>query len=538
MFFKLLWLLIKANIRPASKRTGRSIGMIIASIFGILVLFGLFLPISIMAFNVIEKEQSVYILGAITVMVLFLSVMFGLRVAYGLLGASRDLPFLLSLPLKSSTIFAARISLGYLSELGTVLMMMLPFVIGYLVVYGTITSVFSAILVLLLMPIISLTIATLLTLILLRISKVFHIGEGFFMVINTMLTIALTVGISLFSQKISMGSSADMSNMLSGFIETAAHVSSSFLPALWAAEGIVRPFQGGFWLFVLLNIILGAFTCYLGGRLYRHGSQMTVETKGKKKKKQGLHNNVRQKSLFGAIIQKDIRVIMRSPTFAMNLFSLLIAGPIAVFAMSFSWNSASSGTAANDFMNLNGSIGFYMIFGFVFFIGSLNTIASTAMSREGRAAWIDLIMPVTAQKQITAKLLLAMIVGLIESLVLICIFVFVMKVSLSVAIWGGIAGIAASFAPQIICALPDLWHPKLKWESEREAMKNNFNALIGMLFSLLLVIPHVILFVILRDSLRASVIGSIILSVLELTIVFILMPRISKKALAGWQQEL
>ena len=534
MYIRLLKFLIQATTRvdTTDKRAAsRNIGRIIGGTVLVIFMFALFVPISLLLFKAIGPEKSASVLGAFLAAFMVMALIFGLRIGYGLFGPSRDLPFLFSLPIPRMTIFAARMSMGYFSEMLTVFAMVLPVFIGYWIVYGTVSSVMASIIILLLLPALSLSIASLLTLFVLRFARALHVGEGVFVVLNTVVMLVWILGVQFLSQYIGVSAGIGLENNIDQLSDTMARVGGMFPPAMWAANGIVQPFGGSFWLFILICAITVALVCFIGGRIYKHGVQLTTETKRKSKSPQ--HIQYGRNNVIGAILKKDIRVILRSSTFAMNLISSLIAGPIAIFAMTFSFQAGGSSSA--EIFGMEDNLFFYMAFGFIALMASINTVGSTAMSREGRSLWIDLIMPVSPWKQIFAKLLLGQIIGFLESCILIAIMVLGMRMPVGIAVPAGLAGVLASIAPQVISAWPDFLNPKVRWASEREAMKNNFNALVGMLFSFLMFIPHIVVFIVFASSLPLSVVFSMAISAVEIIVIFLVLPKMAKNAFKGWQ---
>ena len=535
MYVRLLSLLIRSGIRTdkTNKKTmSRTVWSMIGGIILVIFVFALFVPVSMVLFSVVGQEEASGILGAFLAAFTVMALIFGLRIAYGLFGPSRDLPFLFSLPIRRSTIFAARMSMGYFSEMLTVLLMVLPVFIGYWIVYGSVASVVASLTVLLLLPVLSLSMASLLTLLILRFSHMLHIGEGVFMVLNTIIMLVWILGIQFLSQYVGISANMGAEETIGQISNMLMRVGNMFPPAMWAAEGIVHPFSGSFWLFFLVCGILAAVVYMIGGRTYAHGVQLMVENKRKAKNVQRIQYG--KSNAIWTIIKKDFRVIIRSSTFAMNLISTLIAGPIAIFAMTLSFNAQETSSA--EVMGVAGPVFFYVAFGLIALMASINTVGSTAMSREGRSLWIDLIMPIAPWKQICAKLLLGQIIGLLESCILLAIMLLGMHMPVEIALPAGIAGILASVAPQVISAWPDFRNPKVKWASEREAMKNNFNALAGMFFSMLMFIPHVIVFILFRSSIPMSFVASAVISVVEMILIFALLPGMSKKAFKSWQK--
>lgn len=530
MYTKLVKLFIQAKRGDllSTKRTAKIVGYSFAAL-GIMIFMVAYAIGMIFAFKNLNVTQSADLLGTGFIAITIINVIFGLRVAYGLFGLSRDLPFLLSLPISPSTIFAAKLTMGYLSEFLMTVLFTLPLLVGYQVAQGTVLTAFASLFVLLAMPALSLCISSLITMLLVRVLSFLHIGDGFFVALNSLVGIAFAILIQVFSRNMQESMQVDAANPMAAMSGLFAF-SNVFPPLKWAGEGIVHPFQAKFWLFILFMGLIVTVICLLGGRMYKNGEQIIAESKKKTKSKKGY----KKSGAIRAIMQKDLRVIIRTPVYAVNLFGLLICGPLIMLIMSFSMSTPD--VDVMSMISSNGTVWFFITFGFIAFMSSINTVASTAMSREGRATWIDLTMPVTPLNQIIGKLGLGLIVGIIESILIVLIVMIRFKAPTKMVLLGGVCGIIATIAPQIVSSLPDISKPKLNWSSEQEAMKNNLSTLFGMLLALLLLLPQVVVCIIFRQSLTTIVISSLVLSIVECVIIAVALPSTAKKAFENWRE--
>ena len=507
-----------------AKGKQRGVGHLILAVFLVLYFWSMMFPVSLFVFGLVDGQTAQALLGTFLVVLLLSCSLLGLRVGYSLFASSHDLPFLLSLPIPSGIVFAAHMTMGYLSELMMVLLLGGPFLVGYLWQHGSVLAVISGLLTLLMTPIFSLAIAALLSLLLVRLTRFFRKGEMLFSVLSTVLAIATVLGLQLGLQRLSLDEGPQLLQNLEQLVESVSRLGRVFPPGLWAAQGIATPFGLGFWLFLLLCGALLALLLWAGGRLYSHGALILME--GKRSKTKGQALRYRQRSVLGTLMLREWRSMFRSPTYAINLFSPLLVAPIMVIAMYSSLHS--EGVSLGEVLGNLPLMGFYITFGMVCLICSMNMISSTSMSREGRSIWLLQTIPVCPTYQLAAKFLLAEIASLVEAATITVLMIVFLQIDVATGLWAGLAGYLACVAPLIVSSLPDMLRPRLHWDKEQQAVKNNFNAVIGMFLSMLLLLPQLVVMLLCHRSAALSVGVSLLVSAVEIGVAIALLPRLAR----------
>ena len=118
----------------------------------------------------------------------------------------------------------------------------------------------------------------------------------------------------------------------------------------------------------------------------------------------------------------------------------------------------------------------------------MNLVASTSLSREGQTIWIAKILPVSAKQQVAGKLAVSYIISAIGVLTTSLIMFIFLKIPILWTVGATLVGLVGSVPMASLNLLLDVFHPKLVWNSEQEAMKQNMNGGIGMLLSLLVLL--------------------------------------------------
>jgi ABC-2 type transport system permease protein len=114
-------------------------------------------------------------------------------------------------------------------------------------------------------------------------------------------------------------------------------------------------------------------------------------------------------------------------------------------------------------------------------LGSLNTLASTSVSREGKHLWLSRSLPVSPSQQVMAKLAHAALGSLISAVPVSVTFALVIAPGAEYVLGAVLLGIVFGATPQILGLLFDLWRPFLTWTNPQHAVKNNLNAIFPML---------------------------------------------------------
>jgi len=126
------------------------------------------------------------------------------------------------------------------------------------------------------------------------------------------------------------------------------------------------------------------------------------------------------------------------------------------------------------------------VIGIAIFLAASNAITATSLSREGKEFFISKYIPLSFQKQIQAKLLSGYILSGLGILLLLIAANILLP--LNFAINGSIVAIGLVAIIPIIETglLIDIFHPKLDWDNEQKAVKQNLNVIWSMLASILI----------------------------------------------------
>jgi len=120
-------------------------------------------------------------------------------------------------------------------------------------------------------------------------------------------------------------------------------------------------------------------------------------------------------------------------------------------------------------------------FGITMFISMSNPTAATSISREGENIFVCKYLPMSYKKQIMAKALSGILITLVGLFIMVIMAVVIINPPIVVIILTLVIGILGLIFSAITGIFIDLNFPKLHWENEQKAVKNNMNVLFNML---------------------------------------------------------
>ena len=433
-----------------------------------------------------------------------------------------DMDFLLSAPVPVRAVFIAKMLQAILPNLGLIGLFSLPVLFGLGASGGY--NILYYPLVLIVLVSLALAAAGLSSLLVLGIVRIFPARR----VAEVLAFVGATISI-LCSQSGQFTSRMDFSNIsqnqISRGLTTVSRINSPWSPLAWAGRGLVdigegRWLTGIAFLILTLALAVGVFYFSLGTaeRLYYSG-WATMQVNARKKRarrpemaaqavsmtpditesrplsravsttdvrRPGLGNILLPRAV-GAIVRKDFLVMRRDLRNMSQMITPLIFGLIYAFALLRNGSEipAGGGDAPEAFMTALRSALLYANVGISLFVGwsLLSRLAMQGFSQEGKGYWILKSSPVSANKLLLAKFLVAFTPSVMLSLGFLVLISLLQKASLGVLLYGvpvvaltiaGVAGLNLAFGVRGV---------NLSWEDPRQMTRGTTGCL-GTLVSL------------------------------------------------------
>ncbi|MDU1443115.1 MAG: hypothetical protein E6916_06325 [Clostridium cochlearium] len=219
---------------------------------------------------------------------------------------------------------------------------------------------------------------------------------------------------------------------------------------------------------------------------------------------------------------KEIKVLLRTPIYFMNCILMNFLWPVFFIAP-----IAMQGELSEIIQEVNAilqdidGIKFVVIIAFsvVLFITATNGIAASSISREGQNLYFNKFVPLDAKNMFMAKILTAVIIEFVSIFFILLTISLIIKVPLIVIISIVIITIPAMFFSSLMGLIIDLYYPKLNWDNEQKAVKQNFNIIGNMALNTILAVITATLFI----KLNLNLITTILLIIAIYTLINILM---------------
>ena len=467
--------------------------------FGMIAFIGIMVPVSVIVGYVtfaltdllfMFEDHSYGLLSELDIISAF-AMIFGMLLMFSVLFFSSDLQFLTALPVSPTALYVARFWHTFKAENVMTSNVLFAIYIGYFVavaknsgiVYalhpvGLIAAVigfFSS----LLLPLIYCSILGLLLMLVLRR---FNRADIYYHSSLVMFIIFAVLFLMSFRSYGSVSTVNYLDTIVSGN-NTFTTVCSVMFPSNYLTTMAVRthdvlPLLGAVVIvaaWYLLSVLIAHLT-------YRKGlfAAAVISNKHTSRKTSAAHGS---RSIFTALLLKEIKVLTRTMTYRMNCVYANLLWPIlALFFIFEGPKHEMFMTFANNLKSgdsLSQVILFAVFIGAAFIASGLNSIASTSFTREG--VHIDMLnyLPVDLSEQIKAKILTAVLFTFIPEAVA------VVMVTGSLGYWVMLPlYIVISFvcivAATMIGVVMDSISPYTIWSDELSALRGNLNCFFNL----------------------------------------------------------
>ncbi len=426
----------------------------------------------------------------------FIILVFGLFYIIATFYFSKDLEYLVSLPLKPFQVMLSKFVVVLVNEYLTIALIILPiFVVYGFKARGGLEYWISLVLAYALLPVIPLAASGLVVVGMMRLVNIGR-RKDLLIVFGSLVLIAaamfLQFGLSRAAGEQSMDAEKIIAVIASpdGLVQT---IGRRFPPSIWATRFLhdgLKTGSGltGLTLFVGLSVLLFGGLMVGAQRLFYRGLVGLSERSGGSARRSKAATVLKTSSgshPVRAIFLREFRLMNRTPIFLLNGVLGVLMIPI-VFALTMSsGESTSDGAAILRLMTASRPLIIVLVTTmFMIVCATVSGVASSSFSREGRHFWISKVIPVDYRQQVLAKFVHCWSVALlgIASATAVLVFRFHLP--------------AGRWLPGLALALPvtafltvlnlavDLSRPLLDWISPQKAMKQNLNVLIAMLLDL------------------------------------------------------
>ena len=468
------------------------------------------------------------------------SMVFGIMVIFSIMFFSSDREHFVTLPIPAHHLMLAKFFYAYFAESVMEFLILVAVFVGYFIAIGKnlgITaalhpiSLISSVLGVALIPLVPMIYCAIFSLILMAaLSRVKSIGifyrtsTIFLLLFGALFVLSLRgIGdINMENYVESLGSGQNL------FLRT---LNIIFFPVPWLSEAISRGSILYLLLYILGNAVLLLIFYFLGKALYQRGLY-TAAALGSSKKADIKSDDIREVSQFRASLMKELRVILRTKAFSGNCAYINILWPVGAWML---FHFTKNKGAMADFIAMYqegrdraGMILLMAVVGVAFIATALNSLASTAFTREGQHLSLIKFIPVPYETQLYAKAFLSFIFTY-PALVLTDIVISVyMGVPFYMMIFYAIISLVSHITGIVIGMMMDSSAPYTDWDDEYSALRGNLNTFFNMAVMMVITAVVIVLGLILYELLKLPIAVYYVTLFIILTGVMIRMVMVGK----------
>lgn len=483
------------QMSPAQDKR-RKIMIIILSIFAV---FGVLLPVSVgIGLLVKLMTETLVPIGcqSLGIQLMFhiiciFTVIFGINVIFNEFFFSNDIEFLLPWPLRAYQIVASKFTAAFYNENIMQFILVLSCIIGYGI--GSKMGIFNWILSLvgiITLPILPLAYCGILSLLIMGFTRIIK-NKDIIQRISVILMFALILAL--------VGSIGFLQNMdIDSYVETLASGDQTFFNVMNIVFPnvplFVKTFSEGNLLallgYILINAVVVILMLLLAEALYFKGViGLTSSPSGKKAKNlDQLLAHSRMHSQAYAYFLKELRILLRTPVFFTNCIAINFIWPIFVYAMyKLQSNPLSLSSLQALYAKKDIRIQLFFLLGIIgisVIVAALNSLTSNAISREGKHFSFMKYIPVPYGTQWNVKVFIGILFPALGVLIYFIPFCILVKVPwIHTLLFIMICLMSISFV-SFMGIYIDSIQPKLIWDDELSALRENYNTFFSMAISI------------------------------------------------------
>lgn len=421
------------------------------------------------------------------------ALVFGVLMVVTVYYYSNDIEKLLPLPLHPQQIVAAKFTVTLVYEYLTMLILVLPVLLGYGIAAGAGPLFWLAALVaLLLIPVAPLVYGSVFAMIVMMLFKRVK-NKDFLMTVYMVIFLIIVLGVNGFSSRFASMDPEKMVRLLLEGNDSLAGAMNIVFPSLGLIEKAMVFEDPLSLLFFILSAAAYIAVFLLVARfLYFRGVSGMTDTASKRREigqKEGL-KIIRKRNTKVTYILKEFRLLMRTPVYFLNCVLLAILWPV-IFAIPMAGNALTNmnPTMIMDLIKADiprtSAICILAVFAISAGVSAMNFTAGTAISREGRNFFFMKYIPMSYKDQVSAKTMTGILLGLFSTTFYCLVAMLLLRIPAVIVVLSTVLSFVSVFLFNYLAMVVDLIRPKLNWENEQSAVKQNMNTLVEMVLIVL-----------------------------------------------------
>jgi len=199
-----------------------------------------------------------------------------------------------------------------------------------------------------------------------------------------------------------------------------------------------------------------------------------------------LYKSTRKSSVIKSYMLKETKILLRTPAFFINCILTNFLWPIILTAAYLGVDTGLQKVTQFLVGNNTESIILACSVALSMFISASNSIAASALSREGNNFFVNKYLPVFYRDIIVSKLYTAFIVSFTGFLIVLIAAEFLLKLQLGIICLSIILSLEGIIFTSLVGFLFDINYPKLIWDNEYKPIKQNMNVLFNIIINMII----------------------------------------------------
>ena len=413
----------------------------------------------------IDPSAAVSIFAGVAALLTFMTTMSQARSIY--IGDDYDL--LTTLPIRKRDIVISKISTMYGMELLFSMIIMVPHAIVHLIMGSDISLFLISILLAFTLPIVPIAVAVLLSLLVTMATAKFKFGN----IISTILYALIIVGFSAVSMI--LGNMRDDSmaiNTFSNIGNVIKWVNPSYIfveLALFNNKLFILAYVG-------LNLAIAISSILFIALFFDKLHEIVTSTS---MKKDYVRKDLKSKSEGRVLLSLEFKRLINSKMYFVNTIMGSLMAILGSSVFIFSFTTSMKGVEGDSLATMK-TLFIPIYIAVCCLIFGISSPTTGVINIEGKNFWLTKSLPTDYKKLLWAKLLFSWILTIPAALIISTVAVIFSHNNVWDVIFAYIIPILYIILLSLIALIVAIHHPKLKWNSEAEAIKNSITVVISM----------------------------------------------------------
>lgn len=422
--------------------------------------------------------------NALALMIFF----FGIFLIPAVFYFSRDIETLLALPLKPVDIILSKFAVTLIYEYLTLALFFIPVISGYArAVNPDMLFYVYVVIVFLILPIVPLILAGLIIMLIMWLIP-FAKNRDLFNMLSGGIALVFALWLNYALAGLATFTEGDLLKMLVEGNNSMIAIFRSIIPNIpFAISAVVNSDLVQMLISLAITTAILVAFLLLSQILYFRGVIGINETASSRRQlsSKDFSNSTRSQKAIVTYLLKELRLLFRTPIYLMNCVSVNVLIPVLFIIMTAAFPEEEDIFAMiltipwDNVLAISLASAFGVAFGLV--MGSMNMVSATAISREGQHVYFMKMIPMEMMDQLHAKSLSGFLLSMLALILTVIPAGYFLKAPWYILAIFTVMAIIASLFINYLSIIVDVIHPKLVWETEQAAVKQNINFIFTML---------------------------------------------------------